>query len=209
MALEALRDIGDKFKADYLINVLTGKTTALIKSYGHNKSKWFGAGAEHDVRFWGAVLRQALILGLVDKNIENYGLISVNRKGENFIAMPFPVTGDWYAEVRHGVEGGGSYTSSYFLSFSKNGFTSIENFMEDMEDLSIDYGGYCTYLGMTEQGMIYLFNLYNSNGDVRDGTFLLDFYDSENDLLRVIPVSGVNLFDAAEGGSTTFARTYG
>ena len=92
MALEALRDIGDKFKADYLINVLTGKTTALIKSYGHNKSKWFGAGAEHDARFWGAVLRQALILGLVDKNIENYGLISVTRKGENFIAMPFPVT---------------------------------------------------------------------------------------------------------------------
>ena len=92
MALEALRDIGDKFKADYLINVLTGKTTALIKSYGHNKSKWFGAGAEHDARFWGAVLRQALILGLVDKNIKNYGLISVNRKGENFIAMPFPVT---------------------------------------------------------------------------------------------------------------------
>ncbi|WP_286078296.1 DNA helicase RecQ [Alistipes finegoldii] len=92
MLLEALRDIGDKFKGDYLVNVLTGKTTALIKSYGHNKSKWFGAGTEHDASFWGAVLRQALILGLVDKNIENYGLISVNRKGENFIAMPFPVT---------------------------------------------------------------------------------------------------------------------
>lgn len=92
MALEALRDIGDKFKADYLINVLVGKTTALIKSYGHNKSKWFGAGAEHDARFWGAVLRQALILGLVDKNIENYGLISVNKKGEGYIALPFPVT---------------------------------------------------------------------------------------------------------------------
>lgn len=92
MALEALRDIGDKFKADYLVSVLTGKTTALIKSYGHNKSKWFGAGAEHDARFWGAVLRQGLILGLVDKNIENYGLISINRKGENYIAMPFPVS---------------------------------------------------------------------------------------------------------------------
>ena len=92
MALEALRDIGDKFKSDYLINVLLGKNTALIKSYGHNKSKWFGAGADHDARFWGAVVRQALILGLVDKNIENYGLISINRKGENYIAMPFPVT---------------------------------------------------------------------------------------------------------------------
>ena len=92
MALEALRDIGDKFKSDYLINVLLGKNTALIKSYGHNKSKWFGAGADHDARFWGAVLRQGLILGLIDKSIENYGLISINKKGENFIAMPFPVT---------------------------------------------------------------------------------------------------------------------
>lgn len=143
----------------------------------------------------------------VDQNGDRYDLAGRITPMAN--AMPFPVTGDWYAEVRHGVDGGGSYTSSYFLSFSKNGFTSIENFMEDMEDLSIDYGGYCTYLGMTEQGMIYLFNLYNSNGDVRGGTFLLDFYDSENDLLRVIPVSGVNLFDAAEGGSTTFVRAYG
>ena len=92
MALEALRDIGDKFKIDYLVAVLTGKNTALVKSYGHNKSKWFGAGAGHDARFWGAVLRQALILGLIDKNIENYGLISVNAKGENYIRMPFPVT---------------------------------------------------------------------------------------------------------------------
>ena len=143
----------------------------------------------------------------VDQNGERYDLAGRITPMAN--AMPFPATGDWYAEVRHGVDGGGSYTSSYFLSFSKNGFTSIENFMEDMEDLSIDYGGYCTYLGMTEQGMIYLFNLYNSNDDVRNGTFLLDFYDSENDLLRVIPVSGVNLFDAAEGGSTTFVRAYG
>ena len=92
MTLEALRDLGDKFKTDYLINVLVGKNTALIKSYGHNKSKWFGAGAEHDARFWGAVLRQALIMGLVDKNIENYGLISINKRGEDYVAMPYPVT---------------------------------------------------------------------------------------------------------------------
>ena len=92
MVLEALRDIGDKFKIDHLVNLMTGKTTAMIKSYGHNKLKWFGAGAERDDRFWGAVLRQALIMGLIDKNIENYGLISVNEKGENYIQFPIPVT---------------------------------------------------------------------------------------------------------------------
>ena len=91
MALEALRDLGDKFKADYLASVLVGKNTALIKSYGHNKSEWFGAGADHDIRYWGAVIRQALIMGLIDKNIENYGLLSINAQGEEFIAAPRPV----------------------------------------------------------------------------------------------------------------------
>lgn len=92
MVLEALSDIGDKFKADYLVSVLVGKVTALNKSYGHNKSEWFGAGEEHDADFWGAVIRQGLIMGLIDKNIENYGLISVNSKGREFIRMPQPVT---------------------------------------------------------------------------------------------------------------------
>ena len=91
LALQTLRDIGDKFKIDYLISILTGKVTALIKSYGHQNSKWFGAGEDHDARFWGAVMREAQILGLIDKNIENYGLISINAKGEQFIARPFPV----------------------------------------------------------------------------------------------------------------------
>ena len=91
MALEALRDIGDKFKMDHLCNLLMGRTTAIIKSYGHNKLEWFGAGSEKDERFWGAVLRQALIMGLIDKNIENYGLISINSKGEKYISSPTSV----------------------------------------------------------------------------------------------------------------------
>ena len=91
MALEALREIGDKFKMDHLCNLLIGRTTAMIKSYGHNKLEWFGAGSEKDERFWGAVLRQALIMGLIDKNIENYGLISINAKGEQYISSPTSV----------------------------------------------------------------------------------------------------------------------
>lgn len=143
----------------------------------------------------------------VDKNGERYDL--AGRITPMADAMPFSIAGDWYAEVRHGVDGGGSYTDSYLLSFSENGFTSIENFMEDMEDLSINYGGYCSYLGMNEQGMIYCFNLCNSNDDVRNGAFALDLSDIWSDSLTISPVSGVNLFDAPEGGSTVFVRAYG
>ncbi len=91
LALQTLEAIGDKFKIDYLINILIGRNTALIKSYNHHKIEWFGAGAEQTDRFWGAVIRQGLILGLIDKNIENYGLLSVNAKGKEFIAHPFSV----------------------------------------------------------------------------------------------------------------------
>ncbi len=90
--LQTLLEVGDKFKADHIINLLLGKVTALIKSYGHTKSEFFGAGEDRDANFWGAVIRQGLIMGLIDKNIENYGLLSINQKGRDFIRLPRPVT---------------------------------------------------------------------------------------------------------------------
>ena len=92
LVLKVLSTIGDKFKTDHLEAVLTGRTTAQIKSYGHNKLKFFGEGEEHDAKYWGAVIRQGLIMGLIDKNIENYGLLSVNERGLEFIDNPRPVT---------------------------------------------------------------------------------------------------------------------
>ncbi|MBQ2008421.1 MAG: DNA helicase RecQ [Alistipes sp.] len=92
LVLQTLETIGDKFKIDHLCAVLTGKVTAQIKSYGHNKLKYFGEGEEHDAKFWGAVIRQGLIMGLIDKSIENYGLISVNDKGRAYIQSPKSVT---------------------------------------------------------------------------------------------------------------------
>ncbi|MBE6213314.1 MAG: DNA helicase RecQ [Rikenellaceae bacterium] len=92
LVLETLAAIGDKFKSDHLEAVLTGRVTAQVKSYGHNKLKFFGEGDEHDAKYWGAVIRQGLIMGLIDKSIENYGLLSVNEKGLQFIDSPKPVT---------------------------------------------------------------------------------------------------------------------
>ncbi|MFR9651308.1 MAG: DNA helicase RecQ [Rikenellaceae bacterium] len=91
LVLRVLTSLGDKFKSDYLINVLVGKTTALVKSYGHNEHPNFGEGTEKGAKYWVAVMRQALVMGLIDKSIENYGLISINKRGEEFIANPTSV----------------------------------------------------------------------------------------------------------------------
>jgi ATP-dependent DNA helicase RecQ len=92
LVLETLQAIGDKFKIDYLESVLTGKASALVKSYRHHKIEQFGMGADHDERYWGAVIRQGLILGLIDKNIENYGLLGLNDRGVAYLKKPVPVT---------------------------------------------------------------------------------------------------------------------
>ncbi len=100
MALEALLDIGDKFKSEYLVNTLTGRNTALIKSYGLDNSKWFEAGKDREPKFWTAVLREAQILGFIDKDIENYGLLAINAKGKGYLKAPAPI----YITLDHNYE---------------------------------------------------------------------------------------------------------
>ncbi|MDE6778675.1 MAG: DNA helicase RecQ [Alistipes sp.] len=157
LALTVLREIGDKFKVDHLVNILTGKVTAMVKSYGHNKLKSFGAGEEHDARYWGAVMRQALIMGLADKNIENYGLISINSRGEAYIASPVPVmitldhdydSEEQEAESSVPMKGGGAADEELFSMLKdlrkkvakKNNLPPFVVFQDpSLEDMSIQY----------------------------------------------------------------------
>jgi ATP-dependent DNA helicase RecQ len=91
IALEAVIEVKQLFKSKHIINILVGKNTATIKSFKHNKLKAFGRGMDHDEKFWNAVLRQALIQNLLVKDIENYGLLKITKKGEDFMEKPFSV----------------------------------------------------------------------------------------------------------------------
>jgi len=158
LMLQTLEAIGDKFKIDYLQCVLVGRMTPLIKSYGHNKSEWFGRGEEHPESFWGVVIRQALIQGLIDKNIENYGLLAVNDRGRAFIERPTPVKvaldhdydeeGDDNDALTPSGKGGGAADEELFgmlkdllKSVSKRlGLPPFVIFQEpSLEDMSIQY----------------------------------------------------------------------
>jgi len=90
-ALEAVVIVKEKFKADHIALILAGKSNAAIKSYKHHKLDIFGSGSDHDERFWGAVLRQCLIIHLLAKDIENYGLLKITEKGHEFIKDPYAV----------------------------------------------------------------------------------------------------------------------
>ncbi|HUV00979.1 MAG TPA: DNA helicase RecQ [Bacteroidales bacterium] len=86
--LEAILAVKEKFKADHIANILSGKVTSAIKSYKHHKLEFFGIGEEKDEKFWNMVIRQALIAKLLTKDIENYGLLKVTQKGMEFLEKP-------------------------------------------------------------------------------------------------------------------------
>jgi ATP-dependent DNA helicase RecQ len=93
LAIEAVQDVKEKFKTKDVINVLLGNVTSIVKSYKHNELECFGKGAEDNKneKYWNAIFRQALVSGLLSKDVENYGLLKVTAEGEKFLDKPYPM----------------------------------------------------------------------------------------------------------------------
>ena len=89
LVIELIQSLPEHFKTEHLANILAGEANSLIKSYRHDELELFGAGKDHTVRFWCAVIHQGLILHLLDKEIESYGLINVTEKGLEFYEKPY------------------------------------------------------------------------------------------------------------------------
>lgn len=87
-ALQAIIEVKEKYKAEHLSDILTGKKTAAVKSFRHYELEAFGSGNDHGEKFWNAVFRQSMIAGFISKDIENYGLLKMTKKGYDFLEKP-------------------------------------------------------------------------------------------------------------------------
>ena len=88
IALKAILEIKENFRADYVIDFITGKETDEIIAHHHEDFENFGAGADEDEKIWNPVIRQALIAGYLLKEVENYGLLKVTPAGKKFLKSP-------------------------------------------------------------------------------------------------------------------------
>ena len=86
--IETVVALKEKFKTDYVVDVMTGKETSEVKSYKHNELEVFGCQDADNDRLLTAVIHQAIIAGYLDKDIENYGLLKVTKKGLAFLDNP-------------------------------------------------------------------------------------------------------------------------
>ena len=86
--IEAIIALKEGFKPEYVIDVILGKETSEVLSYKHEELECFGSGQGDDAKRWNAVIRQALIAGYLDRDVENYGLLKVTDDGREFLKKP-------------------------------------------------------------------------------------------------------------------------
>ncbi len=89
--LRLVRDLGDTFDDEHLLNVLMGIEDQQIEMYKHHKLPIFGTGKEKGLRVWKSIIRQAVLYNFLVKDIDNYGLLKMTNTGLAFIDQPYSI----------------------------------------------------------------------------------------------------------------------
>lgn len=104
--LEAAKQTNERFGLDHLVKVIVGELTDYVVSYSHDKLPVFGKGKESTEKTWIGVIRQVMILNMLEKEIENYGVLKLTSKGKDYLESPYDLglyhDHDFAAEVQNG-----------------------------------------------------------------------------------------------------------
>ena len=92
IALQAVKLTEERFGIKHIADVLTGEGNDYTTSYGHNQLPVFGKGAGHDALYWYSLVRQALLYNLLEKDIDNHGVIKLSSFGEAYLKAPYTFT---------------------------------------------------------------------------------------------------------------------
>ena len=94
--LEIVLAIKENFDEDYVLDLIMGRDTDEIIAQKHDVLELFGIGEDDDEKIWQSVLRQAVLMGYLEKDIENSGVLKITPIGYAFLKKPvsFVVTVD-------------------------------------------------------------------------------------------------------------------
>ena len=107
--LQVIQRIKENFRSDYVIDFIIGKETEEIIAHKHHELDEFGIGEDDDPKIWNPVIRQALLMGYLKKEVENYGILKITAAGKKFLKAPqsFMIVKD--AEFSDDIDSGGEH----------------------------------------------------------------------------------------------------
>lgn len=86
--LKVIRVLDERFATDYTVNIVTGRLTPKTAMFRHEGLAEFGIGKDEPEHYWNSLIRQLLLEGLLSKDIEDYGVLKITKKGEDFMKKP-------------------------------------------------------------------------------------------------------------------------
>lgn len=88
LVLKAIRQLDQRFATDYVVQIIVGKLTPQITLFRHEGLEVFASGNNRDAFFWQSLIRQMILEGFLSKDIEEYGVLQITKKGEAFLKKP-------------------------------------------------------------------------------------------------------------------------
>lgn len=127
-ALSLIKQLGEKFDDHHVLGVLLGEDNPQVHHYEHHLIPEFGAGKAQGENLWKSLLRQALLDNYLSKDIDQYGLLHLTAKGQNFIDNPHsirfilnrPIENADDDDSEEGGKGGGSALDTQLLQMLKD-----------------------------------------------------------------------------------------
>jgi ATP-dependent DNA helicase RecQ len=86
--LTVIKGLDEQFTMEYLMHILRGKPNPKVKMFRHDEREFFGIGKSKEELFWNSLMRQMILERLIQKDIEEYGVLKITKKGHAFIKKP-------------------------------------------------------------------------------------------------------------------------
>ena len=127
--LQTITKLDERFATDYTVHIITGMLTPQIKMFRHEGLDVFGLGKEQPAYFWNSLVRQMLLEGLLQKDIEEYGVLKITKKGKDFLKKPKSfkiVLNNLFEDANADDEDGGSSEAASGAATDEKLFTMLK-----------------------------------------------------------------------------------
>lgn len=89
LALEAILATEERFGISHVADVLSGHRNEYVQSYSHDRLPVFGKGKEIVPEVWVTIIRQMIMEKLLEKDMEDFGVLKLTPKGFDFLKGPY------------------------------------------------------------------------------------------------------------------------
>jgi len=207
--LEVVKNTKEEYRSKEVINTLIGKENALLISHKTNKQSFFGIGKERDDKYWMALIRQVFVSNLLTKEIEQYGVLKLTKKGFDFIGKPksFMMTEDHIyfggddSNIIVNAKGSGGSVDDQLMGMLKDlrknvgkkiGVPPFVVFQDpSLEDMTLKYP-----INLTEMANVHGVGDGKARKYGKEFVELINSYVNENDITRpddlIVKSTGVN-----------------